>query len=94
MLGGASRVASAGASGSSAAPATNASVQMAAIANTGHEARYTSLQLAVKPSRMPRQRVAPRRKRIALPHSSGSSAAKPKNSSDAARSCPVCSASS
>ena len=82
-----------GGCGEMAAAMKKNAVQMAAAANTGQLARYTSFHVAVKAMRMPRQRVAPRRKRMAPAHRTGAAAAKA-NSSRLAASCwPVCIAS-
>eukprot|EP01034_Spumella_vulgaris_P038705 gene38705-47804_t len=64
-------------SGDSICMPKNTPNHTSARANTGQLARYTSFQLAANCSRRPRQRVAPRRKRMALAQMA------------TARSCPV-----
>ncbi len=69
--------------------ASPAASHTAATANTGQLARYTSPQPAVKRSRRPRQRVWPRRNRIALPQRKGASSTPPATMTPYSSACPV-----
>ena len=81
-------------SGVSASAVKNTPTHTAATTNTGHDAVYTSFHVATKARRMPRQRVARYRNRMALAHTKGASTAKAAASSVVARSCSVYTASS
>jgi len=67
----------------------NTPIHTRAMANTGQLATYTSRQEAVNCRRRPRQRVEPRRKRMALPQMNGASRAPASRKSETAVSCPV-----